>query len=220
MIEQPPILVTGVARSGSGMIAGVLNKCGAFGGMMTNKKGLYENDCIREAIVKPYLEQVGVDPMGQRTLLDTSSVLIPRYWKREVEEVMIAEGYKEGAWMYKDARIALMWPIWNYAFPNAKWLIVRRRTGDIIQSCMKTAYMNAYETEEGWKSWVHENEKRFIEMITEGINCKQIWPERMVYGDYKQLYETLDWLGLQWSSDIVDFINPLLWSSRKKKGGL
>ena len=218
MIEQAPILITGAARSGAGMIAGVIHKCGAFGGIMTNKRGLYENDCIRESIVKEYLKQDGSDPNGQRILPDTTAMLIPRYWKKKVEEVMLAEGYKSGPWMYKDARIALMWPIWFYAFPNAKWLIVRRRTGDIIQSCLKTNYMDAYETEDGWLEWVHHYEQRFVEMMNEGVNVKVIWPERMVNGDYQQLQETLNWLGLPWKSEIFNFIDPLLWSSRKKKG--
>ena len=229
MIEQAPIFVTGAARSGSGMIAGVFVKCGAFGGVMTNKRGLYENDAIRDTIVKPYLTEVGVDTMGQFPLLDTQSMLIPRYWRTAVENVIIQEGYQRGPWMYKDARIGLTWPIWHYAFPNAKWVLVRRRTGDIIQSCVKTAYMEAFKKsenqkavkvdseEEGWKWWVHENEKRFVEMINEGVNVKVIWPERMVHGDYQQLYETLDWLGLKWTSDILNFIDPLLWTSRNKE---
>jgi hypothetical protein len=123
-----------------------------------------------------------------------------------------------------------MWPAWHYAFPNAKWVLVRRRTGDIIQSCEKTAYMRAFKNaanreavgtqteDEGWRWWVHENEKRFVEMMNEGVNVKVIWPERMVHGDYQQLYDTLDWLGLKWTSDILNFIDPLLWSSRKKEG--
>lgn len=217
MIEQSPILITGAARSGSGMIAGVINQCGAFGGIMTNKRGLYENDIIRETIVKPYLKNTGSDEQGQRILPDTSAIIIPRNWKKQIEEVILNEGYTGGPWMYKDARSALLWPVWHYAFPNAKWIIVRRRTGDIIQSCLKTAYMNAYETEEGWLSWVHEYETRFIEMMTEGLNCKVIWPERMVHGDYQQLYETLDWLGLNWKNNILNFIDPLLWTSRKKE---
>jgi len=36
-------------------------------------------------------------------------------------------------------------------------------------------------------------------------------------GDYKQLYETLDWVGLSWKSEILNFIDPLLWGSRKIK---
>lgn len=230
MIEQSPILITGAARSGSGMIAGTFVKCGAFGGVMTNKRGLYENDRIREDIVKSYLSDIGADVMGQYPLPDTSELLIPRQWKHVVESAILQDGYKKGAWLYKDARIALTWPIWHYAFPNAKWIIVRRRTGDIVQSCLKTAYMSAFKAPEkrqaigvehegmGWLWWVHEYEKRFIEMINEGLNVRVIWPERMVYGDYQQLYETLDWLGLKWSSDILNFIDPLLWTSRRKEG--
>lgn len=218
MIEKSPILVTGAARSGSGMIAGLFNKCGAFGGEMSNKRGLYENDKIREVLVKPYLRRCKADEKGQYPLPDFGKdVIIPTSFRAMVEQIMLDEGYKGGEWLYKDARIALMWPVWHYAFPNAKWIIVRRRTGDIIQSCLKTGYMTAYKDEAGWLSWVHEYEKRFISMIEEGLNCKQIWPERMVTGDYQQLYETLDWLGLEWKSEVLTFIDPLLWGSRKKE---
>jgi hypothetical protein len=56
-------------------------------------------------------------------------------------------------------------------------------------------------------------------MITEGCNCKIIWPERMVDGDYDQLYELCDWLGLKWNNNSLKFIDTLLWKSRQKKGG-
>ena len=60
MKEFSPIFVTGAARSGSGMIAGTFVKCGAFGGVMSNKRGMYENDHIRDKIVKPYLGKARV----------------------------------------------------------------------------------------------------------------------------------------------------------------
>jgi hypothetical protein len=122
-----------------------------------------------------------------------------------------------------------MWPIWNYAYPNAKWLIVRRRTGDVIESCVKTAYMLTFKSQEnldavgakdereGWKWWVHQYENKFREMIEAGVNCKIIWPERMVTGDYQQVYEMLDWLGMEWNSNIVATIDPMLIKSRRKE---
>jgi len=230
MKEFSPIFVTGAARSGSGMIAGTFVKCGAFGGVMSNKRGMYENDHIRDKIVKPYLGKARVDREGQFPLLDTKALLIPHQWKDQVESTMITQGYPfDRPWMYKDSRMALMWQIWHYAFPNAKWVLVRRRTGDIIESCTKTAYMKAFKDvrireqvgatteEEGWLWWVHEFEKRFVDMIEQGVNVKVIWPERMVHGDYQQLFETLDWLGLKWTPEILNFIDPLLWTSRKKE---
>jgi hypothetical protein len=70
---------------------------------------------------------------------------------------------------------------------------------------------------DGWLWLVHEYEKRFVEMITEGLNCKVVYPERLVYGDYSQLYETLDWLGLRWKHSIFNYIDPLLETTRRKE---
>jgi hypothetical protein len=130
--------------------------------------------------------------------------------------------------MYKGAKMCLTWPIWHYAFPDAKWIIVRRRTGDIVDSCIKTGFMRAFSREifrkavgvdnerDGWLWWVHQHEKRFIEMINEGINIKIIWPERMVQGDYSQIMEMIDWLGLKWNSEVLSFIDPKLWKARRR----
>jgi len=228
MIEQSPILITGVPRSGASMIASVINMCGAFGGNMS-KRGMFGNDKIREEIVDPYFKELGADLLGQYPLPSINDLSIPTAWRSRVEQIMYIEGFKTGPWMYKDARLSLMWPVWNYAFPNAKWIIVRRRTGDIINSCLHTGFMKAFSSpenqkavrvntkEEGWLWWVHQYEERFVEMITEGVNCKVIWPDRMVHGDYQQMYQTLEWLGLSWKSEVLSLIDPLLWHTRQKE---
>ena len=77
--------------------------------------------------------------------------------------------------------------------------------------------MKAYNDSEGWLSWIHLHEKVFVEMIEAGVNCKQVWPERMVYGDYQQIYEMIDWLGLEWDQELVKIIDPLLWNSKQKE---
>jgi hypothetical protein len=67
---------------------------------------------------------------------------------------------------------------------------------------------------EGWLWWVHQHERRFVEMIMEGLNCKVIWPHRMIYGDFQQIYETIEWLGLKWRTEVLSFIDPKLWKAR------
>jgi hypothetical protein len=109
------------------------------------------------------------------------------------------------------------WPLWNISFPDAKWIIVRRRTGDVIQSCMKTGYMKAFKDEAGWLGMVQEYEKRFLEMIAEKIDYRIIWPERMVDGDYTQIYEMCEWLGLKWDNDAIKHVDRLLWKGLKKQ---
>lgn len=230
-----PILITGCARSGTSLIAGIINMCGAFGGNMAganknNQKGMFENVHIREKIVKPYLRKLGVDTKVQYPLLDIDNIAIPAHWRMDVLKVMAAQGYQEESpWMYKGAKMASMWPIWHYAFPNAKWIIVRRKTSDIINSCLKTGFMTAFTLEknqkavgvdnpaDGWLWWVHQHEARFVEMIQAGLNIKIVWPERMVHGDYAQIFETVEWVGLEWKSEVFNFIDPLLWHARKKE---
>jgi len=217
MIEQAPILIVGCPRSGTSMIGGVIKMCGAFTGKLA-ERGMFENNKILTEIIEPYFTDLGCDPSGQYPLPVSEDISIPAHWRQRVEQSIFAEGYHGGvAWMYKDSRSSLIWPVWNYAFPNAKWIIVRRRTGDIVQSCLKTGYMTAYDDEAGWVAWVHQYEKRFVEMIEAGLNCKVVWPERMVDGDYQQMKETLEWVGLKWNKDVINWIDPLLWYNRKKE---
>jgi hypothetical protein len=217
-----PIFITGVERSGSTMIAKILDICGAFKGTTTT---MYENIELKELCEKYISSNV-----NGSLILDTKQLSIPVIWKEKIEKILNGcECYKDGPWMFKCSLLTQMWPVWHYAYPNAKWIIVRRRTGDIIESCMKTGYMRMFKEEasrekvnvtteeDGWRWWIHQYESRFREMIETGVNCKIIWPERMVIGDYQQIYEMLDWVGLQWSSKIVETIDPLLNKSRRKE---
>lgn len=231
---QDPILITGIPRSGTSMVAGCFHKCGAFGGNMAgpnrnNEKGMFENIRVR-GVVKEYLRQIGVDPLGQYPLPNPAKLGIPTNWRRIVENIMKDEGYDGGAWMYKGAKITLTYPVWQYAFPNAKYIIVRRRTPQIITSCKKTGFMKAFHNEknqravgaanedEGWLWWIHQHEKRFVEMIQAGLNAKIVWAERMIWGDYQQMREAIEWAGLDWhthAQEVYNFVEPKLWKAKQ-----
>ena len=208
-MKNNQILVTGIERSGSTIIAKIIQMCGVYTGVTTD---MCENIAIKE-LVDDYFKSHSVDVKGQYPLIDPKDVNIPSNWKSEVEKVMDTNA----SWMYKNGRIGHMWQVWHYAFPNAKWIIVRRRTGDIINSCMKTGHMTGYTDEEGWKSWIHYHEERYVEMITEGLDVKTIWPHRMIDGDYRQMVDMIDWLGLRWNENIVPFVENKLVSWNKRK---
>lgn len=230
---QDPIIITGAARSGTSMIAGTINMCGAFGGRMSgptinNKKGMFENAYVRNNIVKPYLESLGYDRLGQYPLPNINKLPIPNDWRSRIEQVMINEGHPGGPWMYKCAKACLIWPVFYFAFPRAKWIIVRRKTEDIVLSCIKTGFMRAFRSTqnqrsvgaineaEGWTWWVNQHITRFNEMIEAGVNLKMIWPEKAVHGDYHEIMDMVSWLGLEWKSEVLGFIDPKLWKARRK----
>lgn len=224
-LKHSPIFITGTKRSGSSMIAKILEICGVFTGEVSSMK----ESKVLSSLMDQYFDFNNFDKKAQHPL-PPQDIFIPTDWKSKVEEALVKMGYKEQPWMYKDSRLALTWQMWDYAFPNAKWIIVRRKSTDIIKSCLQTSYMNAYEDskvraelvpsvtceEEGWLWWIHEHEKKFVQMIEAGLNCKMIWPERMVEGDYQQIYETLQWLGIEWADDIIKQMEPMLSKSRGK----
>jgi hypothetical protein len=234
-ISQPPILITAAARSGSSLIAGCVALCGAFGGItrgatVWNRSGMWENARIVNTISKPYLRDLGMDPMGQYPLPDVNNLPIPTDWRRRVEQVMVEEGYPgSGPWYYKGCKMAAVWPIWAYHFPRARWIIVRRRSGDIATSCMKTKFMTAFARKEvqravgvdnerdGWLFWVNQHLARFREMHDQGCDIKMVWPERAVDGDFSELKELMDWCRLPWNPAILEFVDRQLWKSPNKK---
>lgn len=222
-IKTPPIIITGCARSGTSMTAGVVNLSGAFGGKMHpankyNAKGMFENIAIKQNIDKPFLRSIGCDPRGQHPLPDREKLVIPNDWRQRVEDIFLAEGYEGGPWFIKLARACLTWPVWHHAFPTAKWVVVRRMDQDIIDSCMRTGFMSHYQNEEGWQGWIDEHKAAFVEMVESGLNVTHFWPEQMILSNYQPAYTLIDWLGLKWDPDGVEnFISPKLWHPRRKQ---
>lgn len=213
---QNLVLITGVERSGSSIVAKVFSMCGAFGG---NCNQMNENTEIK-AIHHLYIDKKS----DGCNMLDLSKTHFKGYWKEIVEKAFISDGLKQNDIpFYKDSAILQTWQLWDDSFKNAKWIIVRRRTGDVIQSCVNTAYMLRFKkesnrrmigvtTEEaGWLWWVHQCENRLTQIINENPNnYRIIWPEKMAINDFSQMKEAIEWTGLQWNVEIEKTIPRLL----------
>jgi hypothetical protein len=218
-IDQP-ILITGAARSGTSMVAGMIERCGAFGGQTcgptsANRKGQYENVPIRNRVIKAYLKEIGADPLGQHPLPDMEKVrgAACRDLKEKVLVIMSQQGLdRDRPWYFKGAKMALMWPQWAAAFPEARWVIVRRNATDIVRSCMNTGFMRKRFNLKQWLEWVQFHEVRFREMAAEIPYCREIWPSRFVAGDFSDLRVLVEWLELRWRPKAVrQFVDPSLW---------
>ena len=227
---ENPIFITGAARSGTSMTAGIINLCGAWGGDMAgptpyNRKGMFENTQIRNDIVKPYLTQHGWDKMGQYPLPDINEVCrhtdrLVSVWRERVLSIIKEQGFSDGKrFFYKGAKLCLIWPLWHAVFPKAQWIMVRRDVESIVRSCLKTSFMRAYSKRSGWLEWVAQHEKRFEEMHTAKLSVQEVWPQRMIDGDFTQMEMVINNLGLVWDFTAVrDFIDPGLWRREAKRG--
>ena len=224
-----PILITGCARSGTSLTAGVIDKCGAWGGTLRgptkfNQKGMFENREIVDGLIKPILRKMNCDPLGQNPLPRIE--VFKRYsvdeiskFRNTVLDIVTRQGYEGGKWYYKGAKMCLMWPLWCRAFPKARWIIVRRAPDDIVASCLRTSFMRAYKTRGGWLKWVAEHELRFEEMYNARLSVQEVWPQRAINGDLTELQLVVNNLELEWDAEeIRKFVTPSLWHRDKTKG--
>lgn len=209
------ILITGVERSGSTLISRVLQMCDANAGQ-TNK--MRENVSLR-SLTQNYLNSVS----NGCFMPDLSTLEMPTNWSETVEHKLQGQKIPESMpFLFKYSGITQMWPVWTNTYPDAKWIIVRRRTGDILNSLAETAYMTRFKIKknqqlvgaenekEAWLWWVHQYEDLFRDMIESSINHRIVWPERMRDGDFEQIKEVVDWCGLQWNEDVVNTMKTLL----------
>ncbi len=219
--SESPILITGAARSGTSMVAGIVHLCGGFGGKMAgpngaNRKGMFENTEVRNTIVKPFMTSIGADRLGQKPLPDRDICKIiaktkSEEWRRDVMSVFYNHGYSSGAIFYKGAKMCLTWPMWNAAFPDAKWIIVRRDDEGIITSCLGTGFMRAYRNREGWQGWIDEHVKCFNEMEEAGLQIRTVWSPLVVAGNFTEIRCAVEWAGLTWNDEAVrKFVDPKL----------
>ena len=225
-----PILITGCARSGTSLSAGIVDLCGAWGGATSgpnknNRKGMFENAEIRNDFVKPLLVSMNVDPMGQNPLPDIEqckliSVEAVSQWRQNILVAIYRQGYKgDWQWYYKGAKLCLIWPLWHRAFPKAKWIIVRRNSEDIVKSCLKTSFMRAYKQENGWYKWIDHHKDRFLEMERAGLDIHYVWPQKMIDFDLFEIGTIIAELGLKWDQGKVEnFIEPAYWSGGQSNG--
>lgn len=211
------IIVTGCARSGTSLVAGILNKCGAFqgetiGATRWNKKGQFENDSIRNTMTKPYLRKIGADPMGQDPL-PNGNIPIVEDWRERFLNLVTEQGWNgKDTLLVKEAKACLMWQVWHHAFPMAKWVIVRRDDGKIIDSCMKTSFMRNRKTRASWQEWIEHHKAKFQEMKQAGLNMTEVWPDISFMGGLLLVKLFIGFLGLTWQEKAVqEFIDPNLW---------
>lgn len=218
-----PILITGLPRSGTSMVAGIINCCGIFGGKLLrgnkdNQRGYFENTEIRNKIDKALLKQMNCDPRGQNILPEVSPLIYPilrQNIKNDVLSILKKDGWrKDVRWFFKDAKLSLLWPVWNYAFPDAQWVIVRRPDEQIIESCLNTGFMSGRKTRKSWTQYIEYHKKRFKEIKT-NCNARELWSNKIVDSSFCELNEILDWLDLVWNDSIYDLIEPEIYNRGK-----
>lgn len=225
---RPPILITGCPRSGTSLVAGIVERCGAQGGKTcgptaANRRGQYENEALRNAVTKPFLRALEVDPLGQDPLPDILLVSLnatnSRTWssmRAKVLSTMKGQGVDlDEPWYVKEPKLCLIWPLWDMMFPEAAWLVVRRDDDEIAESCLRTNFMRRYKNKVGWQPWIDHHKLRMEEIECE-CSSFEVWSKHIVRGDMIEISAAIEWAGLTWDQNAVnEFVAPQLYHTQE-----
>jgi len=204
------------------MVAGVFELCGAWlghtisGGGRENPKGFFENVYLREKVVKHILSACGVDPLGVHSLPRLNQLPNVNGLKQTIADYLQHEQYEgKQPWLFKDAKLSLLWPIFLQTFPQAKWVIVRRDRDEIIRSCLRTPFMNQHSKDiVYWQKWAQAYEARLEALKKSTQNWREINSAELVSGRLDTAMEIAIWCRLNWQEEQVQqFIVPQYWHS-------
>lgn len=221
---KAPILITGAARSGTSVTAGVVNICGAWGGSMAgpsdfNRKGYYENLELGE-VIKSFLRQRGVDPLGQwplpctQPIADTlSEGAVLTQIDSRIRAILLDQGYTPTRpWMLKQAKLLLIWPVFAALFPSARWVLVRRDPEKICDSCMRAPFMSRFKDRDGWKMWLDVHLQKLTEIQSSVTHVFEFWPDQAVGGNLDEFRSLIQYCRLEFKETPVKrFVDPHLW---------
>lgn len=155
--------ITSCPRSGSSLVGWMFKESGAFGGIVQPREdfGFSENRQIKKRCVSPYIHrffQGRANPRQKRKSINPHRAPVPfknrvdfyhpPYFRALVLEIFRREGWDESQPLFfKMPLMCLMAPVFHEAFPEAKWVVVRREKQDVIRSLME-------------KRWIKRPEKR------------------------------------------------------------
>ena len=214
-----PVLILGVPRSGTSLVTGLLALNGLWVGRtmpgdMSNPRGYFENVTLREQVNKGLLRQLGYDEFGVQKLPPATGLPRAAGLRKLVFSTINGEGYDgRQPWGFKDPKLTLTWPIWHQEFPNARWIIVRRPTNSVIQSCLRTPFMRRHSADpKFWRRFVAEYDQRLDRMQSAGLWLRRIRASEIIDGQLDRIAALAKDLGLDWNQDFAqEFVDRQLW---------
>jgi len=212
---KAPILIIGHPRSRTSMVAGAFARCGAWMGTCTppspdNQGGYYEHRAS-SAIVRNALSLAAYDPGGLNALPPRSGLAVPSSVPQAIEAAMLHDGYDGGTWAYKQCKLLLMWQQCVAAWPDAKWVYVRRSTPGIVASCKRTSFFHAQnarfaddrERDAFWSASVARYLARLCDLALARVPMRTVDSDEVIGGHLAVLRDVVQWAGLEWQEDAV-----------------
>nr|WHW29735.1 hypothetical protein [uncultured bacterium] len=219
---ETPLFILGLPRSGTSMVAGMCKKSGFWAGTTiaadrNNPKGYFEHAEIRETLIKKVLQDLGCDPLGVRKLPDSEALTGDFDTRQQLAQILKRDAYRgDRPWMYKDAKLTLLWPLFHRAFPKANWLVVTRDTDSFVDSCLRTSFMQQHSVQrEFWESLADDYANRLDALRAASSQVVEIHSPDLFGGDFSALERVFQIYGMAFDAGkLKKFISAEHWHGK------
>lgn len=140
-----------------------------------------------------------------------------------IQKIIEEDGHRDDMpWLYKDAKLTILWPIYKKAFPDATWIIVKRDEDGFINLCLHTHFMKQHsENRDFWKKFAHEYQIRIEALKDSGARTLEISSPNIIGGNLESLKELVTKIGLDYrEKELKEFICPAYWHGDSNKAKL
>jgi hypothetical protein len=213
-VFKRPIFVVGLPNGGTTLTARLIRDMGVWtgptlDGPRSDPKDLLENRMIRDKLIKPTLKHMKCDPNGIKTLPNPKrrmNLVFPTkegniQLKERLNRMVQGQGYDHALrWMYKDPRLALLWPSFAEDFPKAEWVIVKRCKRKFIHSCLAAPHMRAQsDNAKFWSRFWREYSQRLDMLKDHAKYVHEVQFEHIEEGNLSEMKSISDSIGINFS---------------------
>lgn len=185
------------------MVAGIVRIAGATGGLLNTAMGGRQES----AMENQHLRHNAAEQAAAGTIT-------PIELKSDVMSAMEKQSVAGGdRWFFKSSLLLDGWQVWADAFPRARWVIVRRSTRSIVNSCIHTGFMTQCQTHEEWQAWAQAKVEKLL-ALRDCTCSREVWPERFLSGNFDEINALIKWLGLQWDGLTLGQVIKAFWGGK------
>ena len=160
--KQPILLITGMHRSGTSFVAGLLQSAGLDIGKnlleanYSNPKGFFENTDFLD-FHRSVLSSLGIEPKGW---IVPDEIIVPDEYVSKAKQLIKHNASAVKPWGWKEPRTTIFLNFWSNLLPNAKFLFIYRSPWEVIDSLYRRGDRPFYDVPEfALEIWTAYNQK-------------------------------------------------------------
>lgn len=160
--NQTILIVTGMHRSGTSLVAALLQSMGLDIGHnlleanYSNPKGFFENTDFLN-FHELILSSLGINPIGW-TVQD--KIVVPEGYIGKARQLVENNASATKAWGWKEPRTTLFLNFWSHLLPDARFLLIYRNPWEVLDSLYRRGDDVFYKSPEfALEVWIAYNEK-------------------------------------------------------------